>query len=127
MSALAEWLAADKHDKRRKMSRVMKRADCSYDTVFRVKKGGKVGLAIAIRLSAATDGEVPIAALTDDPVPEALLPAAAPLPETKDSSDSAKSALVDDCDDCDDDDSGEADDVPPEDVQNAGSSPRSAA
>ena len=65
MRTLADWL---KQQPKGALTRLFRRSGVSWHTVNRAKRGEKVGLKMAVLLSRATDGEVPIDALTDDNV-----------------------------------------------------------
>jgi hypothetical protein len=67
MRTLADWL---KQQPKGALTRLFRRSGVSWHTVNRAKRGEKVGLKMAVLLSRATDGEVPIDALTDDNVLE---------------------------------------------------------
>jgi len=63
MRSLAEWLS---QQPKGALTALFRRSGVSWHTVNRAKRGEKVGLKMAVLLSRATNGEVPIGALTDD-------------------------------------------------------------
>jgi hypothetical protein len=65
MRSLAEWL---RQQPKGALTALFRRSGVSWHTVNRAKRGEKVGLKMAVLLSRATDGQVPIDALTDDNV-----------------------------------------------------------
>jgi hypothetical protein len=66
-NALAEWLA---RQPKGASTRLMHETKLAWKTVWRAKKGAKVGLRVAILISRATGGAVPVSALTDENVLE---------------------------------------------------------
>lgn len=63
MKTLAQWLEAEP---RGALVRLFRSSGVSMDTLYRARRGEKVGLARAMRISRATGGEVPVQALTDE-------------------------------------------------------------
>lgn len=63
----AEWLASQPHGV---MTRIFRASGVSWNTLQRARRGEKVGLARAIRISRATGNAVPVEALTDELIPE---------------------------------------------------------
>lgn len=61
MSPLAYWLS---QQPRGALTELWRESGVSWHTVNRIKKGEKVGLEVAIKISRATRDEVPIEALT---------------------------------------------------------------
>lgn len=67
MCSLAEWL---KRQPKGALTGLWRTTGVSWHTINRAKRGQKVGLKIAVLISRATNGEVPVSALTDQNVLE---------------------------------------------------------
>lgn len=65
MDELRRWLA---DQPKGALTRLWRDSKVSWHTVNRAKRGLKVGLKMAVLISRATGGQVPVAALTDDDV-----------------------------------------------------------
>ena len=65
MCDLAQWLA---RQPKGALTALWRRSGVSWHTINRAKRGARVGLSVAVRISRATGGEVPVASLTDDDV-----------------------------------------------------------
>lgn len=65
MDELKSWLA---RQPKGALTRLWRRSGVSWHTVNRAKRGEKVGLKMAVLISRATDGEVPVSVLTEDDV-----------------------------------------------------------
>lgn len=65
METLAEWL---RRQPRGALTAIWRKSGVSWHTVNRAKRGAKVGLKMAVLISRATGGEVPVSALTKDNV-----------------------------------------------------------
>jgi hypothetical protein len=65
MTTLAQWLD---RQPRGALTALWRTSGVSWHTVNRAKRGHKVGLKMALLISRATRGEVPVSALTNDDV-----------------------------------------------------------
>lgn len=63
MESLGDWL---RRQPRGALTALWRNSGVSWHTVNRAKRGHKVGLKMAVLISRATRGEVPIAALTKE-------------------------------------------------------------